>query len=57
MSMRSGNYHRLCFNCVACKRILDYLIAVDSPGKCMYILDYLIAVDCPGKCMYICIFI
>ena len=33
MSMKSGNYHKMCFTCVACRRALDYLLAVDSPGR------------------------
>ena len=32
MSMRSGDYHRMCFTCLACRRALDYLLAVDGPG-------------------------
>jgi hypothetical protein len=42
MSMRSGVYHRLCFNCAACRRALDYLLAVDSPSKIQFtVFDHL----------------
>ena len=32
MSMRSGDYHKKCFTCAACRRNLDYLLAVDGPN-------------------------
>jgi hypothetical protein len=32
MAMRSGAYHKMCFTCALCRRALDYLLAVDSPG-------------------------
>ena len=36
MSMRSGDYHRMCFTCLACRRALDYLLAVDGPGAQLF---------------------
>ena len=33
MAMRSGAYHKMCFTCALCRRALDYLLAVDSPGQ------------------------
>lgn len=31
-SMRNGKYHRKCFSCSECKRLLDYNIAADGPN-------------------------
>ena len=31
MAMRSGNYHKSCFSCGKCKRLLDFTLACDGP--------------------------
>ena len=31
-SMRSGKFHRKCFTCSECRRLLDYTIASDGPN-------------------------
>ena len=60
MSMRSGVYHRLCFNCAACRRALDYLLAVDSPSEIetsLSIFDYMYLSNWSGLLNIICIVI
>ena len=32
MRMKSGSYHKVCFNCGDCKRLLDYSLACDGPS-------------------------
>ena len=44
MAMRSGVYHKKCFNCSTCRRNLDYLLAVDGPGG-----DQVYCRSCYGK--------